>query len=388
MPPGTGSSASWGEFGTGGGDPVTGQVRGAGADLYFCLPPRYSAQQMYELVANVGDYRLFVPWCRRSAVLSRRGHVLRAELEVGFPPLHERYLSEVSLGPRHIRVSRGVPPSWVWGSADPCGGEELGAGGTGGEGLRCTPDPETPNYSCARKAAPQQRSPCPKTAPAAPCPARKAPAWHLGMGLGPYLPLCSVLGARCLGSQQLFALPQAVSSDCRLFKHLETLWRFGPGLPGRTDSCSLDFSVSALHQGPGQTLGRGLLAPLRPSEPPSTSPPPARSPSSSARRCTPGWPGSSWTRWPSRWWPPSRAGRGSSLGRRLPPAPHSEQRAGPELGRTLPPAPLRASPYLWLFNHPGDNLLFFVSPAPVEHCRHRDQAAAGRAAAVFVVLGQ
>ncbi|XP_040392814.1 coenzyme Q-binding protein COQ10 homolog B, mitochondrial-like isoform X2 [Cygnus olor] len=99
----------------------------------------YSAKQMYELVANVGDYRLFVPWCRRSAVLSRRGHVLRAELEVGFPPLHERYLSEVALGPRQIR---------------------------------------------------------------------------------------------------------AVSSDCRLFRHLETLWRFGPGLPGRTDTCSLDFSVS------------------------------------------------------------------------------------------------------------------------------------------------
>nr|XP_047907811.1 coenzyme Q-binding protein COQ10 homolog A, mitochondrial-like isoform X2 [Anser cygnoides] len=99
----------------------------------------YSAKQMYELVANVGDYRLFVPWCRRSAVLSRRGHVLRAELEVGFPPLHERYLSEVALGPRQIR---------------------------------------------------------------------------------------------------------AVSSDCRLFRHLETLWRFGPGLPGRADTCSLDFSVS------------------------------------------------------------------------------------------------------------------------------------------------
>uniref|UniRef100_A0A493TJB1 Coenzyme A synthase n=1 Tax=Anas platyrhynchos platyrhynchos TaxID=8840 RepID=A0A493TJB1_ANAPP len=111
----------------------------SGPRLLLRVPRGYSAQQMYELVANVGDYRLFVPWCRRSAVLSRRGHVLRAELEVGFPPLHERYLSEVSLGPRQIR---------------------------------------------------------------------------------------------------------AVSSDCRLFRHLETLWSFGPGLPGRTDSCSLDFSVS------------------------------------------------------------------------------------------------------------------------------------------------
>ncbi|NXL87226.1 CQ10B protein, partial [Alectura lathami] len=99
----------------------------------------YSAEQMYELVANVGDYRLFVPWCHRSAVLSRRGRMLRAELEVGFPPLRERYLSEVSLGTQQIR---------------------------------------------------------------------------------------------------------AVSSDCRLFRHLETLWHFAPGLPGQADTCSLHFSVS------------------------------------------------------------------------------------------------------------------------------------------------
>ncbi|XP_075579141.1 coenzyme Q-binding protein COQ10 homolog B, mitochondrial-like [Pelecanus crispus] len=99
----------------------------------------YSAEQMYALVANVGEYRLFVPWCSRLATLSRRGQVLRAELEVGFPPFLERYVSEVFLG------------SWrIW----------------------------------------------------------------------------------------------AVSRDCRLFRHLETLWRFGPGLPGRTDTCLLDFSVS------------------------------------------------------------------------------------------------------------------------------------------------
>ncbi|XP_075379471.1 uncharacterized protein LOC142419932, partial [Mycteria americana] len=101
----------------------------------------YSAGQMYKLAANVGEYRLFVPWCSRSAVLSRRGQVLRAELEVGFPPFLERYVSEVFLGSRRIR---------------------------------------------------------------------------------------------------------AVSRDCRLFRHLETLWRFGPGLPGRTDTCLLDFSVSLL----------------------------------------------------------------------------------------------------------------------------------------------
>ncbi|KAM9267239.1 LOW QUALITY PROTEIN: coenzyme Q-binding protein COQ10 homolog B, mitochondrial-like [Morus bassanus] len=98
----------------------------------------YSAEQMYELVANVGEYRLFVPWCSRSAVLS-----CCTELEVGFPPLLERYVSEVFLGSWWIRVGRA--------------------------------------------------------------------------GLG---------------------------WDCHLFRHLETLWQFGPGLPGRTDTCLLDFLVS------------------------------------------------------------------------------------------------------------------------------------------------
>lgn len=235
---------------------------------------------MYELVANVGDYRLFVPWCRRSAVLSRRGHVLRAELEVGFPPLHERYLSEVSLGPRQIRVSCGVPPCLGLGFAsgfgaqqDPCGGEKLGAGGTGGEGLRCTLDPETPNCSCARKAAPQQRSPCPKTAPAAPCP---VPCLALGDGAGAVPAALPGAGCAVPGPPPaaFFALPQAVSSDCRLFRHLETLWSFGPGLPGRTDSCSLDFSVSLQHRGPGQALGAGGCRPR--CVPPEPSPAPLR----------------------------------------------------------------------------------------------------------------
>ncbi|XP_062451318.1 coenzyme Q-binding protein COQ10 homolog B, mitochondrial-like [Rhea pennata] len=99
----------------------------------------YSAKQMYDLVANVKDYQLFVPWCSRSKVLSCRSGVMRAELEVGFPPLVERYISEIYFSTRQI---------------------------------------------------------------------------------------------------------QAVCKDCRLFRHLDTLWRFGPGLPGQQDTCSLDFSIS------------------------------------------------------------------------------------------------------------------------------------------------
>ncbi|CAM4635354.1 coenzyme Q-binding protein COQ10 homolog B, mitochondrial-like isoform X2 [Lepidochelys kempii] len=100
----------------------------------------YSMEQMYNVVANVESYQLFVPWCNRSKILSCRKGLTRAELEVGFAPVVERYVSEISLTPQHqIR---------------------------------------------------------------------------------------------------------AVCSDSRIFSHLETLWRFSPGLPGQPDTCTLDFYVS------------------------------------------------------------------------------------------------------------------------------------------------
>ncbi|KAK4808677.1 hypothetical protein QYF61_020166 [Mycteria americana] len=157
------------------------------------LRPRYSAGQMYKLAANVGEYRLFVPWCSRSAVLSRRGQVLRAELEVGFPPFLERYVSEVFLGSRRIRLRE----AGTWGDAGRWGHPSLPdtRGGAGPRTLR-------------------EQSGLPSGA-----------GW-------------------CRPGPSAVSLPQAVSRDCRLFRHLETLWRFGPGLPGRTDTCLLDFSVS------------------------------------------------------------------------------------------------------------------------------------------------
>ncbi|XP_070779631.1 coenzyme Q-binding protein COQ10 homolog, mitochondrial [Enoplosus armatus] len=66
-----------------------------------CRTLGYTPEQMYSVVASVDQYQHFVPWCKKSRVMKGRNGDVRAELEIGFPPIVERYTSEVTVVPNH-----------------------------------------------------------------------------------------------------------------------------------------------------------------------------------------------------------------------------------------------------------------------------------------------
>jgi coenzyme Q-binding protein COQ10 len=61
----------------------------------------YSAQQMFDLVADVGRYPEFLPWCAAARVKSRtpfaEGEIMEADLVVSFKVFRERFTSRVDL---------------------------------------------------------------------------------------------------------------------------------------------------------------------------------------------------------------------------------------------------------------------------------------------------
>ena len=70
----------------------------------------FTPQQLYALVADVGKYPQFLPWCVGARVRSHVNNLMIADLTIGFGPLRESFTSRVTLlpgsgdGPCAIRV--------------------------------------------------------------------------------------------------------------------------------------------------------------------------------------------------------------------------------------------------------------------------------------------
>ena len=54
---------------------------------------------MFDLVADVGEYPEFLPWCVGARVRSQTETELVADLTIGFGPFRESFTSRVDAGP-------------------------------------------------------------------------------------------------------------------------------------------------------------------------------------------------------------------------------------------------------------------------------------------------
>jgi coenzyme Q-binding protein COQ10 len=61
----------------------------------------YTPEQLFDLVADVGSYPRFLPWCVASRVRSRTETQLIADLTIGFGPFRESFTSRVTLDRPH-----------------------------------------------------------------------------------------------------------------------------------------------------------------------------------------------------------------------------------------------------------------------------------------------
>lgn len=68
----------------------------------------YTAQQMYDLVADVAAYPKFLPWCTAARIRSRTpegdAELMLADLVISFKVFRERFGSKVLLHPREMSI--------------------------------------------------------------------------------------------------------------------------------------------------------------------------------------------------------------------------------------------------------------------------------------------
>ena len=66
----------------------------------------YRPEQLFDLVADVGRYTQFLPWCVGAKLRSRTDTELLADLTIGFGPFRETFTSRVALDrPGAIKVT-------------------------------------------------------------------------------------------------------------------------------------------------------------------------------------------------------------------------------------------------------------------------------------------
>lgn len=65
----------------------------------------YTADQMFDLVADVAKYPEFLPWCSGARIISRDERGMVAELTIGYKVIRERFVSRVFLD-RDNRIIR------------------------------------------------------------------------------------------------------------------------------------------------------------------------------------------------------------------------------------------------------------------------------------------
>ncbi len=59
----------------------------------------YSREQLFDLVADVGSYPEFLPWCVGARVRQQSDEQVLADLVIGYKLFRERFTSKVSLDP-------------------------------------------------------------------------------------------------------------------------------------------------------------------------------------------------------------------------------------------------------------------------------------------------
>src|ERR1700760_750283 len=65
----------------------------------------YSADELFDVVADVKDYPAFVPWCSGARIERADQRDIIAQLVIGFGPFQESFTSQVTLDrPRQVSV--------------------------------------------------------------------------------------------------------------------------------------------------------------------------------------------------------------------------------------------------------------------------------------------